>query len=61
MDCQIVNKGEVRHGFGPGGAGRAIVLVLALGLASCAGFSPLSKPVPVEDRDKAAEPRPPDT
>ena len=54
MHCQVVKGGQVRRW--PGGAGRAVLLVLSLGLASCA-LTPLSAPVPVEDRE--ARPAPP--
>mgnify|MGYP001603965831 CR=1 FL=1 len=58
MNCQAVKARQVRHRHWPGGAGRVVLLVLSLGLASCA-LTPKSAPVPVEDRDKRAAPQSP--
>ena len=56
MDCPVAKVAEGRDRRWPEGGGRAVLLVLSLGLASCAQ-TPTSTPVPVEDR--ASRPAPP--
>lgn len=59
MDVLPVRGNEVRRAGWPGTVGRTALLLLTLGLASCAGLAPSSKPVPVEDRASRTVPPPP--
>lgn len=56
MGCPVVEMGEVLSRHWPDRVGPAVLLVLSLGLASCA-VTPKSAPAPVEDR--VSRPAPP--